>query len=136
MGCYPFSGMINGLILPSSGLIMGHSPFNSVIMGCSPTSGLSVGFTSTVFNSSPVMLSPLKIAECLYYGVSPSLILPVLFCFVKFTCHIQSYIRTFIHIFMHKNIQARITCIQISFIHDYIDHIVSYFNCISQKRHP
>ena len=97
-----FCQIVDWWAVSPRGLITGHSPFSGVVMGCSPTSGLSLSFTLTVFNSSPVMLSPMKIAECLYCGVNLSLILPILFCFIKFTCHIQSYIHTFIYSYIHS----------------------------------
>jgi hypothetical protein len=66
----------------------------------------------------------MKIDECLYCNVCPSIILPVLFCFIEFTCYIHSYkshkFHSYIHfmsIFMYINIHAHITCIQTSFIH-------------------
>jgi hypothetical protein len=43
---------------------------------------------------------------------------------------------SFISILMYINIQTHITCIPISFIHDCIDHLVSYFNRISKVSSP
>ena len=43
------------------------------------------------------------------------------FCFIEFTCNIQSYshisfIHSFKYIYMHINIHAHIACIQVSFM--------------------
>jgi len=114
---------------PSVGLNMGFTSSLVCFKGFTPSVVCLKGFTLTVFDSSPVMLSPKKIVECL------SVCLPsYLSSLVSFTCYIQSYkshrfhayIHTFIYIFMHINIHVHITCTT-SFIHYCIDHLVSYF---------
>jgi len=54
---------------------------------------------------SPMIPSPMKCVECLYYDVSPPLILLVQSCFIEFTCHIQ-FIQSYIHVFVHSYIHA------------------------------
>jgi len=92
MVCYPFSGLNMGFtpsvglnmgFTPSIGLNMDFTPSLVCLKGFTPTMiGLkgftpSADFTPTVFNSSPVMLSPIKIVECCYCDVCPSPILLV-----------------------------------------------------------
>jgi len=50
--------------------------------------------------------------------------------------HISFIHSSFIYIYMHINIHAHIACIQVSFIHNCIDHLVSYFVCISKVSSP
>ena len=60
----------------------------------------------------------------------------VIYSHTGHTGFMHVFIHSFIYIFMHINIQAHMTCIQIPFIHDCIDYLVSYFNCISKVSSP
>ena len=55
-------------------------------------------------NLSTIMSSPRKFAECLYCDITPPPILPVLFRFIEFTCHMQLYSRTVLYsLYSHTN---------------------------------
>ena len=53
------------------------------------------------FDPSPMVTSPMKIAECLYCNVGPPPILLVQSCFVNFTCYIQSQSHIVIQLYIH-----------------------------------
>jgi hypothetical protein len=87
---------------------------------------LVLGFYSNQrFNLFTKTSSPRKFAECFYCDVSPTPILPVVSCLIKFTCHIQfiqSYKLQLIHSYIHTLILSHIH----TFMHYYIHSYTSY----------
>ena len=173
MVCYPFSGMIDGLLPFEVFELMVCYPFSGLNMGFTPSVGLNMDFTSSVVW---IWVLPHRwfvwwtlpirgLFEGIYpdsVGLISSNVIPKEDCRVfilrcksasHLTCPVLSvshviyshtshtgfmhiFIHSFIHIYMHINIHTHIACIQVSFIHNCIDYLVSYFNCISQKCHP
>ena len=120
----PFSGLISELF-PFSGLIvLGFPPISGLIIGLYPHQWFDYWdspplvvclkglYPDHYFDSFSVMLSPLKIAECLCCDVGPLPCLPAQLCLISLTnilsykSHTYSYIHSCIHNIHHSYMLA------------------------------
>jgi len=87
--------------------------------------------------SSLMVLSLMKIVECLYCDVGPLPILLVQSYQVIYSRQVlqiqMSYMQTYIHTFMHISIHAYTIGTRISFIHNCINHLEFFLLTIDQK---
>ena len=112
-GLYPISGLFEGIYPDSVWLI-----------------------SSNVIPKEDCRVFVLWCQSALHHTCPVLSVSPIIYSHTSHTGFMHIFIHSCIHIYMHINIHAHIACIQLSFIHNCIDHLVSYFNCISQKCHP
>jgi len=134
----PSGGMIIGLS-PISGLFERLYPNNDLFEGIYPVGGLYPDnvwlISSNVIPKEDCRVFVLRCQSASHHTCPVLSVSLFIYIHTSQTGFMHIFIHSFIHIYMYINIHAHIACIQVSFIHNCIDHLVSYFNCISQKCH-